>query len=162
MTVGNQPTVTNPFPAVEPAVVKFVCAPLSRLTLSPIYTSPRLDVSCPLLQQNKQVVSSQTLKHILCLMLWCSAFVLVICRCQFPIITTQSWTWQLLTTRAGSLITSALWVSFGIHLKCLWRASNRQCLWSYTCTRTTSSRKNFTVPYDKYYRYTYNISCLFI
>ncbi|KAI7793391.1 nuclear pore membrane glycoprotein 210 isoform X1 [Triplophysa rosa] len=56
MTVGNQPTVTNPFPAVEPAVVKFVCAPLSRLTLSPIYTSPRLDVSCPLLQQNKQVV----------------------------------------------------------------------------------------------------------
>ncbi|XP_056588435.1 nuclear pore membrane glycoprotein 210 [Triplophysa dalaica] len=56
MTVGNQPTVTNPFPAVEPAVVKFVCAPLSRLTLSPIYTRPRLDVSCPLLQQNKQVV----------------------------------------------------------------------------------------------------------
>lgn len=67
VTVGNQPTMTNPFPAVEPAVVKFVCAPLSRLTLSPIYTSPRLDVSCPLLQQNKQVVSSQTLKHILCL-----------------------------------------------------------------------------------------------
>lgn len=56
VSVGNQPTVTNPFPAVEPAVVKFVCAPLSRLTLSPIYTSPRLDVSCPLLQQNKQVV----------------------------------------------------------------------------------------------------------
>lgn len=56
VTVGNQPTVTNPFPAMEPAVVKFVCAPPSRLTLSPVYTTPRLDVSCPLLQQNKQVV----------------------------------------------------------------------------------------------------------
>ncbi|KAL0159025.1 hypothetical protein M9458_047101, partial [Cirrhinus mrigala] len=50
------PTVTNPFPAVEPAVVKFVCAPPSRLTLTPIYVNPQLDVSCPLLQQNKQVV----------------------------------------------------------------------------------------------------------
>uniref|UniRef100_A0A8C1M302 Nucleoporin 210 n=1 Tax=Cyprinus carpio TaxID=7962 RepID=A0A8C1M302_CYPCA len=56
LTVGNQPTVTNPFPAVEPAVVKFVCAPPSRLTLTPIYLNPQLDVSCPLLQQNKQVV----------------------------------------------------------------------------------------------------------
>uniref|UniRef100_A0A671RVI7 Nuclear pore membrane glycoprotein 210-like n=1 Tax=Sinocyclocheilus anshuiensis TaxID=1608454 RepID=A0A671RVI7_9TELE len=56
LTVGNQPTVTNPFPAVEPAVVKFVCAPPSRLTLTPIYVNPQLDVSCPLLQQNKQVV----------------------------------------------------------------------------------------------------------
>ncbi|XP_056100665.1 nuclear pore membrane glycoprotein 210 [Rhinichthys klamathensis goyatoka] len=56
VTVGNQPTMTNPFPAVEPAVVKFVCAPPSRLTLTPIYMSPQLDVSCPLLQQNKQVV----------------------------------------------------------------------------------------------------------
>ncbi|XP_002667606.3 nuclear pore membrane glycoprotein 210 [Danio rerio] len=56
VTVGNQPTVTNPFPAVEPAVVKFVCAPPSRLTLTPIYVNPQLDVSCPLLQQNKQVV----------------------------------------------------------------------------------------------------------
>uniref|UniRef100_A0A8C2CNS6 Nucleoporin 210 n=1 Tax=Cyprinus carpio TaxID=7962 RepID=A0A8C2CNS6_CYPCA len=56
VTVGNQPTVTNPFPAVEPAVVKFVCAPPSRLTLTPIYLNPQLDVSCPLLQQNKQVV----------------------------------------------------------------------------------------------------------
>ncbi|KAK1801966.1 hypothetical protein P4O66_022598, partial [Electrophorus voltai] len=56
VTMGNQPTVTNPFPAVEPAVVKFICAPPSRLTLVPVYTNPQLDLSCPLLQQNKQVV----------------------------------------------------------------------------------------------------------
>ncbi|XP_029363031.1 nuclear pore membrane glycoprotein 210 isoform X2 [Echeneis naucrates] len=54
--VGNKASVTNPYPAVEPAVVKFVCAPPSRLTLVPVYTSPQLDLSCPLLQQNKQVV----------------------------------------------------------------------------------------------------------
>lgn len=57
VTVGNKASVTNPFPAVEPAVVKFVCAPPSRLTLVPVYTSPQLDLSCPLLKQNKQVVS---------------------------------------------------------------------------------------------------------
>lgn len=56
--VGNKPSVTNPYPAVEPAVVKFVCAPPSRLTLLPVYTSPQLDLTCPLLQQNKQVVRS--------------------------------------------------------------------------------------------------------
>lgn len=56
VTVGNKATVTNPFPAVEPAVVKFVCAPPSRLTLVPVYDSPQLDFTCPLLQQNKQVV----------------------------------------------------------------------------------------------------------
>ncbi|XP_068883797.1 nuclear pore membrane glycoprotein 210 [Aphelocoma coerulescens] len=56
LTVGNSPTVTNPFPVVEPAVVKFVCAVPSRLTLIPVYVSPQLDLSCPLLQQNKQVV----------------------------------------------------------------------------------------------------------
>ncbi|CAK6957463.1 LOW QUALITY PROTEIN: nuclear pore membrane glycoprotein 210 [Scomber scombrus] len=56
VTVGNKASVTNPYPAVELAVVKFVCAPPSRLTLVPVYTSPRLDLSCPLLQQNKQVV----------------------------------------------------------------------------------------------------------
>uniref|UniRef100_A0A8C3LN93 Nucleoporin 210 n=1 Tax=Chrysolophus pictus TaxID=9089 RepID=A0A8C3LN93_CHRPC len=56
LTVGNNPTMTNPFPAVEPAVVKFICAVPSRLTLTPIYGSPQLDLSCPLLQQNKQVV----------------------------------------------------------------------------------------------------------
>ena len=55
--MGNKPSVTNPFPALEPAVVKFVCAPPSRLTLTPVYASPQLDLSCPLLQQNKQVVS---------------------------------------------------------------------------------------------------------
>uniref|UniRef100_A0A803Y1L6 Nucleoporin 210 n=1 Tax=Meleagris gallopavo TaxID=9103 RepID=A0A803Y1L6_MELGA len=53
---GNNPSMTNPFPAVEPAVVKFICAVPSRLTLTPIYGSPQLDLSCPLLQQNKQVV----------------------------------------------------------------------------------------------------------
>ncbi|XP_051961479.1 nuclear pore membrane glycoprotein 210-like [Xyrauchen texanus] len=56
VTVGNQPTLTNMFPAVEPAVVKFVCAPPSRFMLTPVYTNPQLDVSCPLLQHNKQVV----------------------------------------------------------------------------------------------------------
>ncbi|XP_069500079.1 nuclear pore membrane glycoprotein 210 [Ambystoma mexicanum] len=56
LTVGNKPTVTNPFPAVEPAVVKFICAPPSRLALTPIYANAQFDVSCPLLQQNKQVV----------------------------------------------------------------------------------------------------------
>ncbi|XP_070695859.1 nuclear pore membrane glycoprotein 210 isoform X2 [Pempheris klunzingeri] len=56
VTVGNEASVTNPFPAVEPAVVKFVCAPPSRLTLVPVYTSPQLDLTCPLLQQSKQVV----------------------------------------------------------------------------------------------------------
>lgn len=48
--------MTNPFPAVEPAVVKLICAVPSRLTLTPVYGSPQLDLSCPLLQQNKQVV----------------------------------------------------------------------------------------------------------
>uniref|UniRef100_A0A8C0EK50 Nucleoporin 210 n=1 Tax=Bubo bubo TaxID=30461 RepID=A0A8C0EK50_BUBBB len=56
LTVGNHPTITNPFPAVEPVVVKFICAVPSRLTLTPVYGSPQLDLSCPLLQQNKQVV----------------------------------------------------------------------------------------------------------
>lgn len=54
--VGNKASMTNPFPAVELAVVKFVCAPPSRLTLVPVYTNPQLDLTCPLLQQNKQVV----------------------------------------------------------------------------------------------------------
>lgn len=57
--MGNKPSVTNPYPALEPAVVKFVCAPPSRLTLTPVYASPQLDLSCPLLQQNKPVVSEQ-------------------------------------------------------------------------------------------------------
>lgn len=58
--VGNEASVTNPFPAVELAVVKFVCAPPSRLTLVPVYTNPQLDLSCPLLQQNKQVVATDS------------------------------------------------------------------------------------------------------
>ncbi|NWQ71768.1 PO210 protein, partial [Neopipo cinnamomea] len=56
LTVGNSLTVTNPFPMVEVAEVKFICAVPSRLTLIPVYGSPQLDLSCPLLQQNKQVV----------------------------------------------------------------------------------------------------------
>uniref|UniRef100_A0A667Z7B9 Nucleoporin 210 n=1 Tax=Myripristis murdjan TaxID=586833 RepID=A0A667Z7B9_9TELE len=56
VTVGNNASLTNPYPAVEPAVVQFVCAPPSRLTLVPVYSSPQLDLTCPLLQQNKQVV----------------------------------------------------------------------------------------------------------
>uniref|UniRef100_A0A8C0VXY7 Nucleoporin 210 n=1 Tax=Cyanistes caeruleus TaxID=156563 RepID=A0A8C0VXY7_CYACU len=56
LTVGNSPTVTNPFPVVESAVVKFVCAVPSQLTLIPVYGSSQLDLSCPLLQQKKQVV----------------------------------------------------------------------------------------------------------
>lgn len=55
--MGNRPSVTNPFPVLEPTVVKVVCAPPSRLTLTPVYASPQLDLSCPLLQQHKQVVS---------------------------------------------------------------------------------------------------------
>ncbi|KAF7668093.1 hypothetical protein LDENG_00033900 [Lucifuga dentata] len=54
--VGNKASLTNPYPAVEPAVVQFVCVPPSRLTLVPVYSSPQLDLTCPLLQQNKQVV----------------------------------------------------------------------------------------------------------
>ncbi|XP_070261983.1 nuclear pore membrane glycoprotein 210 [Myotis yumanensis] len=56
LSVGNKPSITNPFPALEPAVVKFVCATPSRVTLTPVYASPQLGLSCPLLQQNKQVV----------------------------------------------------------------------------------------------------------
>ncbi|XP_078065799.1 nuclear pore membrane glycoprotein 210 [Mustelus asterias] len=56
LTVGNKPSLKNTYPAVEPAVVKFICTPPSRLTLVPVYLNPQLDLSCPLLQQNKQVV----------------------------------------------------------------------------------------------------------
>ncbi|XP_021565485.1 nuclear pore membrane glycoprotein 210 [Carlito syrichta] len=56
LSVGNKPSLTNPFPVVEPAVVKFLCAPPSRLMLRPVYTRAQLDLACPLLQQNKQVV----------------------------------------------------------------------------------------------------------
>ncbi|XP_037101370.1 nuclear pore membrane glycoprotein 210-like [Syngnathus acus] len=54
--VSNKASMTNPYPAEERASVKFVCAPPSRLTLVPVYAVPRLELSCPLLQQNKYVV----------------------------------------------------------------------------------------------------------
>ncbi|XP_010007165.1 PREDICTED: nuclear pore membrane glycoprotein 210, partial [Chaetura pelagica] len=56
LTVGNNPTTTNPFPAVEPAVVEFICAVPSQLTLTPVCGSPQFDLSCPWLKQNKQVI----------------------------------------------------------------------------------------------------------
>uniref|UniRef100_A0A4W3I726 Nucleoporin 210 n=1 Tax=Callorhinchus milii TaxID=7868 RepID=A0A4W3I726_CALMI len=56
LTVSNQHSLKNPFPAVETAVVKFICTPPSRLTLAAVYLVPQLDLSCPLHQQNKQVV----------------------------------------------------------------------------------------------------------
>ncbi|XP_061908725.1 nuclear pore membrane glycoprotein 210 isoform X1 [Entelurus aequoreus] len=54
--VGNKASLTNPYPAVELTAVRVVCAPPSRLTLVPVYGMPQLDLPCPLLQQNKQVV----------------------------------------------------------------------------------------------------------
>ncbi|NWI84473.1 PO210 protein, partial [Pitta sordida] len=56
LTVGNSPTATNPFPVVEPAEVKLLCAVPSRLALVPVYGSAGLDLGCPLLQYNKQAV----------------------------------------------------------------------------------------------------------
>nr|XP_061802179.1 nuclear pore membrane glycoprotein 210-like [Nerophis lumbriciformis] len=54
--MSNKASVTNPYPAIERASVKFVCTTPSRLTLVPVYTIPQLDIPCPLLQQNKNVV----------------------------------------------------------------------------------------------------------
>ncbi|KAH0630096.1 hypothetical protein JD844_012725 [Phrynosoma platyrhinos] len=54
LTIGNKPTVTNPFPVVESAVMRLICATPSRFTLAPIYANPELDLSCPFLHQNKQ------------------------------------------------------------------------------------------------------------
>uniref|UniRef100_A0A8D0E2W9 Nucleoporin 210 n=1 Tax=Salvator merianae TaxID=96440 RepID=A0A8D0E2W9_SALMN len=56
LTNGNKPTVTNPFPAVELAVTRLICATPSRFTLAPVYADPELGVSCPFLHQNKQGV----------------------------------------------------------------------------------------------------------
>ncbi|XP_043934036.1 nuclear pore membrane glycoprotein 210 isoform X1 [Protopterus annectens] len=56
LTIGNAATVTNPFPAVERTAVKFICAVPSRFTLTPVYMNSPVDLSCPLLQQSKQVV----------------------------------------------------------------------------------------------------------
>ncbi|KAM4721755.1 LOW QUALITY PROTEIN: nuclear pore membrane glycoprotein 210 [Rhinophrynus dorsalis] len=56
LTVGNKPTETNPFPAVEEISVKLICAPPSRFTLTPVYKHSHMDLICPLMQQNKQVI----------------------------------------------------------------------------------------------------------
>ncbi|XP_078082042.1 nuclear pore membrane glycoprotein 210-like [Mustelus asterias] len=54
--VGNQPSLMNPFPAVEPIKVKFVCVVPTSVTLAPVYKSRELGLPCPLLQHNKQLV----------------------------------------------------------------------------------------------------------
>ncbi|XP_028574807.2 nuclear pore membrane glycoprotein 210 [Podarcis muralis] len=56
LIIGNKPTVTNPFPAAEPAVLTLICASPSRFTLAPIYAEPEIGLSCPFLHQNKQGV----------------------------------------------------------------------------------------------------------
>nr|XP_020654120.1 nuclear pore membrane glycoprotein 210 isoform X2 [Pogona vitticeps] len=56
LTIGNKPTLTNPFPAAESAVMKLICASPSRFTLEPAYADPELGLSCPFLHQNKQGV----------------------------------------------------------------------------------------------------------
>lgn len=57
LTIGNKPTATNPFPAVESADVTLICATPSRLSLALVSADPEMDVSCPFLHQNKQGVS---------------------------------------------------------------------------------------------------------
>ncbi|XP_041052651.1 nuclear pore membrane glycoprotein 210-like [Carcharodon carcharias] len=54
--VGNHPSLMNPYPAVEPVKVKFVCAVPTSVTLAPVYKSRELGLPCPLLQHNKQLV----------------------------------------------------------------------------------------------------------
>ncbi|KAM8829564.1 nuclear pore membrane glycoprotein 210 isoform 1-T1 [Synchiropus picturatus] len=56
VNMGNKPSLTNPYPAEEEAEVLVICAPPSRFALVPVYSSPQLDLSCPLLQQNRRVV----------------------------------------------------------------------------------------------------------
>ncbi|XP_015284400.1 PREDICTED: nuclear pore membrane glycoprotein 210 [Gekko japonicus] len=56
LTIGNKPTITNPFPVVESAVMRLICATPSRFSLVPVYANPQLGLSCPLLPQNKQGV----------------------------------------------------------------------------------------------------------
>ncbi|XP_077577964.1 nuclear pore membrane glycoprotein 210 isoform X2 [Stigmatopora nigra] len=56
LVVSNRASVTNPYPAVERVSLEFVCAAPSRLTLVPVYTIPELEMPCPLLQLNKNVV----------------------------------------------------------------------------------------------------------
>ncbi|XP_067865995.1 nuclear pore membrane glycoprotein 210-like [Heterodontus francisci] len=54
--VGNQPSLLNRYPAIEPIKVKFVCAVPTSVTLAPVYKSRELGLPCPLLQHNKQLV----------------------------------------------------------------------------------------------------------
>ncbi|KAM3914823.1 nuclear pore membrane glycoprotein 210 [Leptodactylus fuscus] len=56
LSVGNQPTETNPFPAVESVNVKLACSPPSRFTVNPVYKHSHMDLICPLMQQEKQVI----------------------------------------------------------------------------------------------------------
>ncbi|ETE69030.1 Nuclear pore membrane glycoprotein, partial [Ophiophagus hannah] len=56
LTIGNKPTVTNPFPAVESADVTLICATPSRFSLALVSADPEMDVSCPFLHQDKQGV----------------------------------------------------------------------------------------------------------
>ncbi|XP_071984236.1 nuclear pore membrane glycoprotein 210 [Engystomops pustulosus] len=56
LSVGNQPTETNAFPAVERVNVKLACSPPSRFTVNPVYTHSHMDLICPLMQQEKQVI----------------------------------------------------------------------------------------------------------
>uniref|UniRef100_UPI00398F7D21 nuclear pore membrane glycoprotein 210-like isoform X1 n=2 Tax=Pristiophorus japonicus TaxID=55135 RepID=UPI00398F7D21 len=54
--VGNQRSLLNPYPAVEPIKVKFICVVPTSVTLAPVYKSRELGLPCPLLQHNKQLV----------------------------------------------------------------------------------------------------------
>ncbi|XP_077181720.1 nuclear pore membrane glycoprotein 210 isoform X2 [Paroedura picta] len=63
LTIGNKPTITNPFPVVESAVMKLICATPSRLSLVPVYANPQLDLSCPLIHQNKQAVPASNYRN---------------------------------------------------------------------------------------------------
>ncbi|XP_077133093.1 nuclear pore membrane glycoprotein 210 [Ranitomeya variabilis] len=56
LSIGNQPTETNPFPAVEGVNVKLACSPPSRFTMNPVYKHSHMDLICPLMQQEKQVI----------------------------------------------------------------------------------------------------------
>ncbi|XP_066452545.1 nuclear pore membrane glycoprotein 210 [Eleutherodactylus coqui] len=56
LSVGNQPTETNQFPAVESVNVKLVCSSPSRFTVNPVYKHSHMDLICPLMQQEKQVI----------------------------------------------------------------------------------------------------------
>ncbi|XP_053325422.1 nuclear pore membrane glycoprotein 210 [Spea bombifrons] len=56
LRIGNHPTESNPFPAEELVSVKLICACPARFTLTPVYKLAHADFTCPLMQQNKQVI----------------------------------------------------------------------------------------------------------